>query len=251
MNKDMLVFLKGLSIVVILLLMSTPLILMNVFQGNLSGPWIGFWGSFAGGILGTAGVIYVAHLQNKAQKESLETIESHNRERLSIQTKLEMLDDYSKKLNDLKLEIDKYKNYFSLLMDKYHFYILNDSLGYDNKTTRHEFEEVHLKFKYLGNKHFLDLFSTIDNTSKLLSRIEGIEINDVNVIEKAVFERLDQTVSSMKYDSIISLMHRDNIFDQRNNLKEYPFETASKTIDSMRSKVINAQGKLIKKIDAK
>src|SRR5699024_1397076 len=101
MNKDMLVFLKGLSIVVILFLLSTPLILMNVFEGDLSGSWIGFWGSFSGGILGTAGVIYVAQLQNDAQKESMRTIEKNNLNRLRVQTLLKLLDDYNKEVSDL------------------------------------------------------------------------------------------------------------------------------------------------------
>lgn len=100
-NKEMLSFLKGLSVVVVLLLLSVPLILMNIFEGDLSGPWIGFWGSFAGGILGTAGVIYVAYLQNAAQKSSMKTIEKNNLKRLRVQTLLKLLDDYNKEVSDL------------------------------------------------------------------------------------------------------------------------------------------------------
>ena len=66
-----------------------------------SSVWIGFWGSFAGGILGTAGVIYVAYLQNAAQKSSMETIEKNNLKRLRVQTLLNLLDDSNKEVSDL------------------------------------------------------------------------------------------------------------------------------------------------------
>lgn len=103
MNKDMLAFLKGVLTVAVLLLLSTPLILMNVFQGDLSGPWIGFWGSFAGGILGTAGVIYVAHLQNQSQIDRMKEAEKHNRDRLKITTYVSKLEEF---LSDLNLYIN-------------------------------------------------------------------------------------------------------------------------------------------------
>ena len=55
MNKDMLTVIKLILAVVAGLLLFTPVILQNVFtfKDELSAPCIGFWGSFAGGILGT------------------------------------------------------------------------------------------------------------------------------------------------------------------------------------------------------
>src|SRR5699024_1063563 len=50
---------------------------------------------------GTAGVIYVAQLQNDAQKESMRTIEKNNLNRLRVQTLLKLLDDYNKEVSDL------------------------------------------------------------------------------------------------------------------------------------------------------
>lgn len=72
--------------------------------------WIGFWGSYLGGILGTVGVVYVAHLQNKMQKINLEkqfaeqiknvqSTEKLNRERLVLNTKIKMFEDYISDLN--------------------------------------------------------------------------------------------------------------------------------------------------------
>ena len=105
-NQDMLTFLKGVLTVAVLLLLSTPLILMNVFQGNLSGPWIGFWGSFAGGILGTAGVIYVAHLQNIEQLKHLRTVEVNERDRLKNATLISMLQDYHELLEGFLSQVN-------------------------------------------------------------------------------------------------------------------------------------------------
>lgn len=109
MNKDMLAFLKGMLTVAVLLLLSTPLILMNVFEGDLSEPWIGFWGSFAGGILGTAGVIYVAHIQSEQQRELNRDmiIEQRDIHKEQLQTQLEIFEKEDRSIRErMKLQND-------------------------------------------------------------------------------------------------------------------------------------------------
>ncbi|SKT34859.1 Uncharacterised protein [Mycobacteroides abscessus subsp. abscessus] len=45
--------------------------LVDNAEGDANG-WLGFWGSFLGGIIGTGGVIFVAYFQHKEQKDFLE-----------------------------------------------------------------------------------------------------------------------------------------------------------------------------------
>lgn len=45
--------------------------LIDNAEGDANG-WLGFWGSFLGGIIGTGGVIFVAYFQHKEQKDFLE-----------------------------------------------------------------------------------------------------------------------------------------------------------------------------------
>lgn len=108
---------------------------LSWFEGS-SSVWIGFWGSYLGGIIGTVGVIYVAYLQSKQQRElnqyqseeqrelnekmmveqrelsenrmvnaarRLERAETYNRERVRIETQVRLLENYIvtlKKLQD-------------------------------------------------------------------------------------------------------------------------------------------------------
>lgn len=220
MNKDMLVFLKGLSIVVILLLMSTPLILMNVFQGNLSGPWIGFWGSFSGGILGTAGVIYVAHLQNKEQARLNDKIESNNKERLKSEIKMELYKEYiknvhnihvkGKKLSDLSLQLilntRRLKEFkgglkiredlieeHEILIDEIkdfkndYFLIIFDEVLFSNQVLR---EDESALQKPLNNKYLediddlLDILNSKDMVQKMQFKFEDEYIAKENYIQK-------------------------------------------------------------------
>lgn len=252
MNKDMLVFLKGLAIVGILLLLSTPLILMNVFQGDLSGPWIGFWGSFAGGILGTAGVIYVAHLQNNTQKESLETIENHNRERLSIQTKLDMIQNFKIELNTFKNEVDKYKGSFETLVRVAALYETERVLvGSADKDTELKFLKHQNIFIPLGPKYFSDLFSIIETNSILLSHLKDVELEAFSIEDRKHFEKMDEIVKRIKQEDINTVIEALNIF----NIPLYsrdsssPFQLASGGLDYMNQELSIAQSRLIKRID--
>src|SRR5699024_110309 len=111
---------KGYLVLLIFILFVLPIAIgsiitfgswLSFIDGN-SNIWIGFWGSYLGGILGTIGVIYVAYLQNKMQQDNLEKqfdaqlenlhrTEKLNRERMSIQTKIKMFEDYADNLNFL------------------------------------------------------------------------------------------------------------------------------------------------------
>lgn len=251
MNKDMLAFLKGMLTVAVLLLLSTPLILMNVFEGDLSGPWIGFWGSFAGGILGTAGVIYVAQLQNKEQQKSIFRVEKYNRERLSIQTKLEMVNEFKKNLLMYKKEIDEYKQSFSTLIEEANNYSMGMSLGYSTEKSELVFSQVKTKFISLGPNYFSDSFSTLETNSVLLSQFKDIELEAFTIKDRKSFEHLDKVVFFIKIDSIDTISNKSNVFNMDISTLEYlsPFALSSVSLDNMNKKISTAQSKLIKQID--
>lgn len=93
-----------------------------------SSVWIGFWGSYLGGIIGTIGVIYVARLQNSKQQEenekmmseqrklnkkqidtqieSMHTVEKNERNRLKSSTLISMLGEYRVLLNELNIRLN-------------------------------------------------------------------------------------------------------------------------------------------------
>lgn len=75
-----------------------------------SNVWIGFWGSYLGGALGTIGVIFVAHLQNKEQRKSMKIIEQDNMKRLKIQTLLELANNYNKDLYEFHSKLTNIQN---------------------------------------------------------------------------------------------------------------------------------------------
>lgn len=99
---------------------------LSFIDGN-STVWIGFWGSYLGGIIGTIGVIYVAHLQNSKQQEqnekmmkwqskdsdkqiqaqinSMYRVEQYNRERLRIETQIKLLENHTIKVKKLYEDI--------------------------------------------------------------------------------------------------------------------------------------------------
>lgn len=128
-------FIIALIIIGGIILLSPILIAILVTDGfdifsksdGVSNVWIGFWGSYLGGVVGTAGVIYVAQLQNNKQQEQNENmmksqsedsdkqiaaqinfmyrVEQYNRERLRIETQIKLLENHAIKVKGLYEDI--------------------------------------------------------------------------------------------------------------------------------------------------
>lgn len=257
-------FIKKYWLFALLLLMLTliifPLIIsylitagewLSWFEGT-SNVWIGFWGSYLGGVVGTAGVIYVAQLQNNTQKESLETIENHNRERLSIQTKLDMIQNFKNELNTFKNEVDEYKGSFATLVEEAINYDMSIDLGYSAEDSELIFSKHQNKFVSLGPKYFSDLFSTIETNSILLSQLKDVELEAFSIEDRKNFEKLDEIVRYVKIENIDAINKKSNIFNLDLNSIEFlsPFQLASGGLDYMNKELSSAQSKLVNKIDS-
>lgn len=220
MNKDMLSFLKGVLTVAVLLLLSTPLILMNVFQGELPGPWIGFWGSFSGGILGTAGVIYIAYLQNQSQIDRMNEAEKHNRERLRIQTQLEFLEKYREDVERLRLDVDLFYLDSNKMISS--FIILNNLFKEKNAEDRSDDlkqleTEVNVKWeniKKINRSHFLKSFRSITHQKIVLSSIE-IKVGEIPADILDAFESLDEAAKFLDHYNL----HLDAFITTRTDKK--------------------------------
>lgn len=153
-----------------------------VFSNDDVNGWLGFLGSFLGGIIGTGGVIYVAYLQNKEQTRSLKNVEKNNRERLYIEWNLNNIHDYLKQLSSLSKAINTYEYNRNLYLN----YILNNPI---NSTPRNyeEFKEIKKEnfnieqimgsFTGANNKDIEFLYNeTVKNVSDLLDNIEYIKM---------------------------------------------------------------------------
>lgn len=87
-----------------------------------SNAWIGFWGSYIGGIIGTLGVIYVAFIQNKSQIHQL-NVELNQMKQENNKTR---------ELDKLKHKQDIIKEYLIGLIE-YRKLFLNKAMQANNK----------------------------------------------------------------------------------------------------------------------
>lgn len=107
-NEEKAAFVLKVIIIIFGILLISPFIvsILSIWPKTLtfiefnSSIWIGFWGSYLGGIIGTIGVVYVARLQNVSQLERLNTTEENERKRLKDTTLISMLRDYHEILEE-------------------------------------------------------------------------------------------------------------------------------------------------------
>lgn len=74
--------------------------------------WIGFWGSLFGGLIGTLGVIYVAHIQNNLQKDYIANQDKLDNERLRIEMTSNQSDIYLNTMIDYQTKVKEYINFY-------------------------------------------------------------------------------------------------------------------------------------------
>lgn len=194
----------------------TPVLAFS--NGDVNG-WLGFLGSFLGGIIGTGGVIYVAYLQNKEQTRSLKNVEKNNRERLYIEWNLNNIHDYLKQLSSLSKTINIYEYNRNLYLN----YILNNPI---NSTPRNyeEFKNIEKEnFKSFDIEQFIDSFTGANNNdieflynemvkyaSELLDKIEYIEM------KKKFFPQIETGVIPQ-----VIILHSDLLNYHKNDIIKF------------------------------
>lgn len=266
MNKDMLAFLKGVLTVAVLLLLSTPLILMNVFQGDLSGPWIGFWGSFAGGILGTVGVIYVAHLQNKEQVKRMEILEWNEKERLKVTVYVDKLEVYYKDLTSYINIIDDLYYETPKLYKDLLFYIRITEKS-DRGFSKSEIETTLERMAYLKDKsdNIIKRFTELSQQERLLLE-SGIMSNGFlksqNYVRQAsntiriVTILLDDIKDGIDYEALkfhvktMEQLLKDDVIKiyVHDTDDKYYIEDTFRSFYNLHENLLNAQDNLMKNI---
>lgn len=121
--------------------------------------WIGFWGSLFGGLIGTLGVIYVAHIQNNLQKKYIASQDELDNERLRIEMTSNQSDIYLNKMNDYQAEVKKYIGHNKDLIKSLEPIKMNKNIDQD----RYFKEEIYLKMNK-GHNELNELVSSINST---------------------------------------------------------------------------------------
>lgn len=177
---------KNISIgIVIVLLLPIPISLiissgnwLSFIDGN-STVWIGFWGSYLGGIIGTIGVIFVAHLQNKEQARlndktikqqlrDIKEVEDNNKERLKIEIKIGLYKEYIKNVHNIHAECKKISRLsYQLIGNEESF---NGFSGGDTiyGTLKNQRKAIINEIKEYDNDYFLTLFDEIAFSNMVL-----------------------------------------------------------------------------------
>ena len=182
-------------VISIILILLVPLIIacgvtflpgVSIFHGT-SSSWIGFWGSFMGGILGTIGIIFVAYLQNNKQQEENEKMmitqrelnmrqmndqnmnhqkhldaqasimhetEQFNKQRIAVQFEMDILQQYNS-------EIEKMHDFMYKLKYDIKYYI-----GYRNTVSDLMFGDPHITHEHPKMKPYYDSASNIMVSAK-------------------------------------------------------------------------------------
>ncbi|WP_323706487.1 hypothetical protein [Mammaliicoccus sciuri] len=135
-NEDFNIKIGKLQLVLAVLIILTLPIIIGIFItwpkflfGHTSADansWLGFWGSFLGGIIGTAGVIYVAYLQNREQRRlneiQISQMKEENEKSLQFEKdKLyrESLMLFLNQLHEYDIKLSEFKNHHEKLSTLY------------------------------------------------------------------------------------------------------------------------------------
>lgn len=200
--------------------------ILSKSDGN-SNVWIGFWGSYLGGALGTIGVIFVAYFQSGLQRElneqsmdeqrnlnqdqidsqidSLHKVEKFNRERLRMETQIRIIEDYIETLKDL--QDDLYFMRFGLI----------ELIGSDNLRKIYQTEE---------HKH------VVKSTDSLKKSSVDAESKYLEIKNK--FSEYNGSYFAIRFEDVF---YRNIVLDHKDIEMEMPNSSFSHNIDKIVKKV--------------
>lgn len=212
-NNENLFRMRNIGIIIFIIIIS-PLIIsvLSIWAKPLtfiefdSSVWIGFWGSYLGGIIGTIGVIYVAHLQNREQARlndktiqqqlrDIKKMEDNNKERLKIEIKIGLYKEYIKNVHNIHAECKK----VSLLSNRL---ISNEERlnGFSGGGKR---KALINEIKGYNNDYFITLFDEIVFTNIVL-RDENSSLQ--KPLSSGYLENIDDLLDILNSEDLIRSM---------------------------------------------
>lgn len=156
--------------------------------GTNGGDWLGFWGSFLGGIIGTLGVIYVAHLQNEELKKWNVQQLQHQEDLFNSQK------EYEKKHVRISIYSEKQELIIRNLMDlKNNLVVINEKIQLNQDDLVNVMEDLSKS-----------LFNSINNSYSLIPYLE-------KPLDKEVMELKNKTFTLIKSYGLINTTTKQNI----------------------------------------
>src|SRR5699024_5315543 len=143
--------------------------------------------------------------QIEYQNFSLHKTEKDNRKRLSIQTKLEMLNEFKKSLHIFKREVDDYKRDYLTLIEAVNNYNFSKKHNYKLLEAEKNLNKNKKCFTSIGLKLFGETNKKNEVNSSLLTNIREIDFGSLTFSDGENFKNLDQTILSIKTDNIETL----------------------------------------------
>lgn len=276
-------FIKKYWLFILLLLMLTliifPLIISYLitagewlawFEGT-SNVWIGFWGSYLGGVVGTAGVIYVAHLQNSKQQEqneqmmkwqskdsdkqieaqinSMYRVEQYNRERLRIETQIKLLENHTIKVKKL---------YEDILFLRVKLIRLVNNRKLANQLKMLDDNDQKLEEEFISLKEIFSNYNSgyVKNISQDILYLNSVLYHEDVQLElpeydapQAVDKMLDLINSPLKEFDVEELERQFGTKKKNNKIKYDDLDKCAKWLSDELSSTHKSISKLIKKLD--
>lgn len=244
-NEDFNIKIGKLQLVLTILIIVASPIIIGIFItwpkflfGHTSADansWLGFWGSFLGGIIGTAGVIYVAYLQNREQRRlngiQISQMKEENEKSLQFEKdKLyrESLMLFLNQLHEYDIKLSEFKNHHEKLSTLY-----LHSVNIREQNLRSKFISKNLTEMKEIKRNLDDKLNGMKSTFLILQKRQEENIDNLNLnLFRTIFYIDIQELWGDDYQNKFSTKSRKSsnyLTDElSNNLKSIENETAKK-----------------------
>lgn len=240
------------------------------FEGT-SNVWIGFWGSYLGGVIGTAGVIYVAQLQNRNQQEqneemmkwqskdsdkqieaqisSMFRVENYNRERLRIDTQIKLLENHASKVKSLYEDILFLRIKLTRLVNNRKLAAQFKTLDDTDQKLEEEYISLKEVFSNYNSGYVKNIFQDILYLNSVLYhedvQLEFPEYDAPHAVDKM----LDFINSPLKEFDVEEFERKFGTANNDYKMKYVDIDRCAKWLSEELSSIHKSLSKLIKKLD--
>ncbi|MFI3129646.1 hypothetical protein [Mammaliicoccus sciuri] len=163
--------------------------------GDANG-WLGFWGSFLGGIIGTLGVLYVAYIQNEQQRKYLNNQNRIDEQKVIFEFKKEAIDKVTNIILNSRLNI-----YNELMKIEENSEIIEDNL-FEFKVIKHELSRILNSFvevKYIVPRNFQTDKYTFDGYISKITILFNEISNKLNSEKNINYKELHEDLMRLLY----------------------------------------------------